>query len=185
MAGVKSWMDQTAASREAAYPTPSNSHTSTVVAPDWINADWADEAARVRRHSLPGPLLPSSSTSSSPPTSSGPSSLVPFPTLGAPLPDKRRTESKLRHVLSSIGESRQPSASDEDPPGESDPTAPTNHEPQLDDSGSTQGIHRLPPSVYGDDEDDADEDDNTVDSGGSGDDRTMRYRPPSVENAAL
>jgi len=191
IAGVKSWMDQAAALREAAYPTPSDSHSPhTPIVPDWINPDWADETSRMRRHSLPGPLLPSSSTTTAISTPSTPipssSSSVPFPALGTPpSSEKRRPESKLRHVLSSIGESRQPSVSDDGPSEEPDSRSVPNYEPQLDSLGSMNSLPRLPASVNGDEADDdpTNEDDDVDDSDGSEDDRTLRYRPESAKGA--
>lgn len=169
VAGVRSWMDHTSSAREAQYEVPTHSTTlgaaAMTMVPDWsLGGDWSDANARERRHTLPGPLLPSSSSSSIPiaTTSSSPpsSSSVPFPATTPPSrPDSRRAESKLRNVLSVIGESRQPSGDSED----YEPTERASSPPPT-------------PSANGGDED-ADSDNSSEDE--DRDDRTIGYRSES------
>lgn len=124
--GVKSWMDQTTSAADAsagggeayAYPYDHPITPSPTATPDWgnMNVDWADQESRARRHSLPTlatptTLIPSinlpSSSSGGSLSASSNSLRVPFP-VGMPPspPERRRTgESKLRQVLSAIGES--------------------------------------------------------------------------------
>ncbi|KAF9507368.1 hypothetical protein BS47DRAFT_1488907 [Hydnum rufescens UP504] len=171
IAGVKSWMDQAAASREAAYLTPSDSHSAHTTLITWTPT--SPLIFNYNCHLNSQHPIPSSSSS------------VPFPALGTPpSSEKRRPESKLRHVLSSIGESRQPSVSDDGPSEEPDSKSVPNYEPQLDSLGSMNSFPRLPASVNGDeaDDDSTNEDDDIDDSGGSGDDRTLRYRPESAKD---